>query len=307
MGSLLSALKSGSGGGSSKVKGCLLSGQTSLTDQFPGAALNLEDPVSGLEDSALLRDMDDFVKRGRSLLAQLQNYKGSSEAIRKAITSPTPENEQAAYTSLSPMISLLRDSYVLSSEIESQIPNIIDALLKADNSSVDHSSAAILFAQIMDYTFQRIIHRIKNINENDPNHISSETTNQMSLFYAYHNPMIKTIIDKVLRTVDSSNKSKFLKQLSMLSSGAYTSGAVSASNKYLYARILMTCAILYDWISDTGVFISKSQIPILEVVSFIRKNVTEAHEAYLVSIQLGCKHFNDKETPNPVKKAFSSD
>ncbi|PVV00336.1 hypothetical protein BB560_005288 [Smittium megazygosporum] len=294
MGNLLSIFKSGSSqNGESSASGNFLYGQTSLSSQFPKAALSLECEIDYDTTDELSQKLIACLERSEDCLSKLKNYTGSSNYIRTAITTPTPENEELAWKSLSPMITLLRDCFVLSHDIESLIPGTLEVLLSDDDDDSDlRMNVAILFAKLIDYSFEfdntkmglsdiqndlsfyrRILPRVKNSLKDENNDLlSSEVTNQMSLFYAYHNPMIKTFVDKV------NNKNDFLEQLLILAAGV-------------------------------GVFSQKSKLPILQVISLIKKNVPnkEAEKAYLLSIQLGSKHFYDKDMNPSVKKAFGAE
>ncbi|OMJ26864.1 Protein FAM49B [Smittium culicis] len=137
--------------------------------------------------------------------------------------------------------------------------------------------------------------------------LSTDITNYMSLFYAHHNPMIKIIVDQTQRTISPNNRLDFLQSLAVLSAGVINSVKKGVPNMqiYLYVRILMTTCIMYDWMSKQGVFVPSSKIPILEVVSLIFQHTNANATGYLVSIQLGCKNFNDPSTPHLVKSAFA--
>ncbi|PVU93043.1 hypothetical protein BB559_003476 [Furculomyces boomerangus] len=309
----------------------LLQNQTTLAQRFPNTFLILE--VSTSTEDALCKDMDLCIAKGTQLLAKISLYKGSSSQIRQAISNPTPENEQIAWESLTPMVSLLHECYHLSCNIESQIPRVLSVILSNPSPDDDqvyshYSQIAKKFAQIMDYSFQfdtlkfglsdiqndlsyyrRMISRIRDRDDGvieKGKLLSNDITNQMSLFYAYHNPMVKTIVDQTQRTIKNTDKSSFLSNLVMLSAGSINSirKGTPSSTLNLYIRILMTTSIMYDWISEDGVFQPSSEIPILEVVSVIRDYTMANASGYLVSIQLSCKNFNNPKTPQPVKKAF---
>ncbi|OLY80386.1 Protein FAM49-like protein [Smittium mucronatum] len=324
----------------SNLKSNLLEGQVSLSILYPSIYLKLEAHNSstlGLpdpkDDDALCKDLSNSIEKGSKLLERISRYKGSSALIKAAITTPNNENETAALKSIIPMILLLKDCYLLSCEIESHIPRVLSVLFQSngnpdsDNLYSQGSIVALKFAKIMDYSFQfdtlkmgltdiqndlsyyrRMSPKLDqyDLPENNDSELSTDITNYMSLFYAYHNPMIKIIVDQTQRTISSYNKPDFLQSLAILSAGVINSVKKGVPNMqlYLYIRILMTTCIIYDWISDHGVFVSSSKIPILEVVTLILQYTNANATGYLVSIQLGCKNFNDPNTPLIVKSAF---
>ncbi|KAJ2842990.1 hypothetical protein GGI22_007365 [Coemansia erecta] len=104
--------------------------------------------------------------------------------------------------------------------------------------------------------------------------ISQAVSNKMSLFYAYHNPMVKAVVDSVSQYAkESDNETLVLDCLSALAGGSYNtikqSRADSAKSERLCVLILVTCCVLYDWISTSGVGSPQSAINSKAVLDLI--------------------------------------
>ncbi|KAJ2182330.1 hypothetical protein GGF45_000906 [Coemansia sp. RSA 551] len=95
--------------------------------------------------------------------------------------------------------------------------------------------------------------------------IPHDVSNQMSLFYAYHNPMVRTVIDSATKFAqESGNEQIVLDCLSALAAGSASTvkhaRADSAKSERMCMLVLVTCCILYDWISPKGVSDAQSGI-----------------------------------------------
>ncbi|KAJ2287718.1 hypothetical protein IWW55_006659 [Coemansia sp. RSA 2706] len=104
--------------------------------------------------------------------------------------------------------------------------------------------------------------------------IPHDISNQMSLFYAYHNPMVKTVVDSATQFAkDSGNEQVVLDCLSALAAGSFSTvkngRADSAKSERLCVLVLVTCCVLYDWISASGVGSAQSGIDVEAALSLI--------------------------------------
>jgi len=70
--------------------------------------------------------------KGPSILEKLKSYAGCEEAIRKAITTPGAETEEAAWNAVVPAVEQLKEFYDFSLELESCFPKLLVALCKTD-------------------------------------------------------------------------------------------------------------------------------------------------------------------------------
>jgi len=70
--------------------------------------------------------------KGPRLLEKLSNYAGCEESIRRAITTPGPESEEAAWNTVVPAVDQLKEFYDFSLELESCFPKLLVSLCKSD-------------------------------------------------------------------------------------------------------------------------------------------------------------------------------
>jgi len=57
------------------------------------------------------------LERAFRILQELQDYKGASQEIRKAISTPDVETEKQAWDAVLPLVSKLKDFYLFSKEL----------------------------------------------------------------------------------------------------------------------------------------------------------------------------------------------
>ncbi|KAJ2685750.1 hypothetical protein GGH99_003670 [Coemansia sp. RSA 1285] len=159
--------------------------------------------------------------------------------------------------------------------VEQVIPDVLDELCN----HVDHEDSAVtdrsrglarLLADLMQnaFAFDALKDDIAKYA------ISQDISNKMSLFYAYHNPMVKVVVDSASQYArESNNEQLVLDCLSALASGSYNtvkqSKADSAKSERLCVLVLVTCCVLYDWISASGVGSPQSTINAKAVLDLI--------------------------------------
>ncbi|KAJ2339612.1 hypothetical protein GGH92_006636 [Coemansia sp. RSA 2673] len=119
---------------------------------------------------------------------------------------------------------------------------------------------------------------IKSQNDDiSSNVIPHEVSNQMSLFYAYHNPMVKTVVDSASQFAkDSRNEPLVLDCISALAAGSFNTvkqgKADGPESERLCVLVLATCCILYDWISPQGIGSAQSSIDVKAVLDMVSEH-----------------------------------
>ena len=159
---------------------------------------------------------EQMLNQGPEILEKIASYKGCEEFIRKAITTPTPENEEAAWKAVLPAVDRLQEFFDFATTLEEIFPMLLVALCAEDprHSLKNKQALAKQLADILDFVlrfddlkmvnpaiqndfsyYRRTLNRMK-INKKDGNvKIRDELANRMSLFFAYPTPMMKVLSD----------------------------------------------------------------------------------------------------------------
>ena len=98
------------------------------------------------------------LERAHRILQELQDYKGASQEIRRAIGSPDTETEKQAWEAVLPLVIKLKDFYLFSKELEKLVPKILMELCAGPMSPTLHleSQQALVkqFAEILEFTLK---------------------------------------------------------------------------------------------------------------------------------------------------------
>lgn len=90
------------------------------------------------------------------ILDRLFKYDGCEEYIRKAITTPGAETEEAAWNAVLPAVDQLQEFYDFSLELEACFPKLLVALCKNDpkDSLASQQALAKLLANVFDFVLR---------------------------------------------------------------------------------------------------------------------------------------------------------
>ncbi|KAI8870699.1 DUF1394-domain-containing protein [Ramicandelaber brevisporus] len=243
-------------------------GGSSAAMLYSNVHLNLKDPSATPSEQPLVAHFAQLLSRCPEMLAALRNYRGSQELVKLALTTPTPENEEAAWASLAPDVMQLQEFFEFARAIETSMPELLQELCTpsadsspvlrpqdpADGNAVDrgyampttpvtpvgvgdgnnnssgmasvivaHQALVKQFADILSFAFEfdelkmaapsiqndfafykRTSHRMMKSNSENVRKsvMSGDITNRMSLFFAYHNPMFRVVIDTITQFIN---------------------------------------------------------------------------------------------------------
>jgi len=160
------------------------------------------------------------------ILDRLFKYDGCEEYIRKAITTPGEETEQAAWNAVLPAVDQLQEFYDFSLELEASFPKLLVALCKNEpkDSLANQQALAKQLADVFDFVlrfddakmvnpaiqndfsyYRRTLNRMK-LSKKDMNiKIRDELANRMSLFFAYPTPMMKVLSETTVKFLSSDS------------------------------------------------------------------------------------------------------
>jgi len=73
-------------------------------------------------------EVAEYLRESDKILAEITKFKGCDEAIRKAITSPGPETEKAAWDAIVPSVDTLKTFFDFSTALDQVLPKLLVAL-----------------------------------------------------------------------------------------------------------------------------------------------------------------------------------
>jgi len=294
--------------------------------------IDFENARPSEEEQQLHATVAEVMERSTSIIESLLKYTGCEEYIRKAITNPGPETEDAAWEAVLPSVDQLQQFYEFSIELEQCFPKLLVALCKNDPKEQLPASNALAkqLADVFDFVlrfddakmvnpaiqndfsyYRRTLNRMKLSRKDTNIKIRDELANRMSLFFAYPTPMMKVL---------SETTAKFLTQDTSVPRDNVTSALATLANvchdmvqnkrfskeayTLLSLRAMVGAIILYDHVSEHGAFIKKSPINIKGCINVLKENINNA-DGLLNALRFTTIHLNDPETPGTVKQMLA--
>jgi hypothetical protein len=295
--------------------------------------IDFENARPSEEEQELHTTVADVLNKSPQILDRLLKYTGCEEFIRKAITTPGPETEDAAWDAVLPAVDQLQQFYDFSIELEGCFPKLLVALCKNDPKSQlsSHKALAKQLADVFDFVlrfddakmvnpaiqndfsyYRRTLNRMK-LSKKDTNiKIRDELANRMSLFFAYPTPMMKVLSEttaKFLSTDVSVPRENVTSALATLANVCHdmVEGKKFTQENYnlLSLRAMVGSIILYDHVSEQGAFVKKSPINIKGCISVLKNYQGHNTDGLLNALRFTTIHLNDAETPGAIKQMLA--
>jgi len=267
------------------------------------------------------------------ILERLFKYDGCEEFIRKAITTPGPETEEAAWNAVLPAVEQLKEFYDFSLELEACFPKLLVALCKNDpkDSLANQQALAKQLADVFDFVlrfddakmvnpaiqndfsyYRRTLNRMK-LSKKDLNiSIRDELANRMSLFFAYPTPMMKVLSETTVKflssdsTVPRDNVTTALATISNICHDMVFQKKFESDGTNMFCLRAMTGAIiLFDHLHPQGAFAKKSSINIKGCINVLKSYTASPTDGLLNALRFTTIHLNDPETPNAIKQLLN--
>jgi len=295
--------------------------------------IDFEKPSIKTEERALYEEIGRVLNKASEIVEHLSNYKGCGDLIRKAITSPNADNEDAAWAAVLPCVDRLRDFYDYSIELEHCVPKLLTSLCKENpvSSLQDNQGLAKLLADLFDFVlrfddlkmtnpaiqndfsyYRRTLNRLKLSKTQDRQvTIKDDLANRMSLFYAYPTPMMKCLGETTQKFLSSNAKINEQANLT-LATMANACNSMVERKRFdneainLFCLRAMTAAIvLYDHVHPVGAFHKRSPVHIRACVLTLKNHKPAPPESLLNALRFTTVHLNDDDTPSSIKQLLA--
>jgi hypothetical protein len=274
-------------------------------------------------------------EKGPQVLARLFGYTGCEEYIRKAITTPGPETEDAAWNAVLPAVEQLQEFYDFSLELEACFPKLLVALCKNDpkDSLANQQALAKQLANTFDFVlrfddakmvnpaiqndfsyYRRTLNRMKLSKKEMNIKIRDELANRMSLFFAYPTPMMKVLSETTVKFLQSDEGSGVPREnvtnaLSTMANACHDmvfKKKFELDNTNMFCLRAMTGAIiLFDHLHSSGAFAKKSPINIKGCINVLKTYTNSPTEGLMNALRFTTIHLNDPETPASIKQLLN--
>jgi hypothetical protein len=295
--------------------------------------LDFENAQPGEEEKEIHGAVAACLNKSPLILERLFKYDGCEEFIRKAITTPGPETEEAAWNAVLPAVEQLQEFYDFSLELEACFPKLLVALCKNDpkDSLANQQALAKQLADVFDFVlrfddakmvnpaiqndfsyYRRTLNRMK-LSKKDMNiKIRDELANRMSLFFAYPTPMMKVLSETTVKflssdsTVPRDNVTTALATIANVCHDMVFKKKFESDTTNMFCLRAMTGAIiLFDHLHPQGAFAKRSPINIKGCINVLKSYTTSPTDGLLNALRFTTIHLNDPETPNAIKQLLN--
>ncbi|XP_063406047.1 CYFIP-related Rac1 interactor B-like [Mytilus trossulus] len=283
------------------------------------------------------------LEKSQTILKDIQQYTGATEAIRQAISNPKSDDLQdKAWQSVCPLVGKLKNYYEFSNEVDGIVQELLQVLCSNDLSPREHleQQQALFrqFADILDFVlrfddlkmtnpsiqndfsyYRRTLSRMKLANEEHivENIVSNEMANRIALFYANSTPMLKVLSEATTKFVSThkdlpvENTTDCLSTMAdickvMIESPEFTSRFQSVETKLFCLRVMVGVIILYDYVHPVGAFAKGSSIDIKGSIKVLKDQEQRRVEGLLNALRYTTLHLNDESTPKTIKSMLAT-
>ncbi|KAI9207593.1 uncharacterized protein BJ171DRAFT_278041 [Polychytrium aggregatum] len=262
----------------------------------------------------------------------MSHYNGCGDYIRRAISTPNRETEEAAWKAVCPAVSNLKDCYEFSQRLEDAFPRALHFFCQGDigRNLESHQATAKRLADMLhfaskfdeikmnnpniqnDFSFyRRTLSRMRMSNTQRAVIVNEDLANRMSLFYAHATPMTKSLIDSTQVALSRRNFSEeaLTDCLSILCAICYNIVSKNAgANQPLTdfcLRVIVVSVVLYDNVTQAGAFSKGSKLNIRSTVRLIQQFGGAHANSLMNALRYTTVHLNDEATPKGIKQLFA--
>ncbi|KAJ3279732.1 Protein fam49a [Borealophlyctis nickersoniae] len=267
-------------------------------------------------------------------LDALRNYTGCGDAIRRAISSPSRESEEAAWAAVCPAVLKLKEYYEFAQRLEEAFPRLLAFLCTGDmlRNLEQRQATAKRLADILHFVsqfdelkmgnpnvqndfsyYRRTLSRMRMSNPSQQNVVvHDELANRMSLFYAHSTPMTKSLIDSSIalvtanKGISADSVTDIFAVLSGICYNAVTKNRAQGAMVDYCLRVLVVCIILYDHVDPNGAFAKTSKLNIRASVRVIQTSGGSGSNGLLNTLRYSTLHLNDESTPKTIKQMLAA-
>jgi len=296
-------------------------------------SLDLENATPSENEKEIHSAVAACLDKAPVILDRLFKYDGCEEFIRKAITTPGEETEEAAWKAVIPAVDQLQEFYDFSLELEAVFPKLLVALCKDEPKEglTNQQALAKQMTDIFDFVlrfddakmvnpaiqndfsyYRRTLNRMKLSKKDLPIKIRDELANRMSLFFAYPTPMMKVLSETTVKFLSADSSVPRENVTSSLATMANVCQEMVARKKFESDKTNMLCLramtggiILYDHLHPQGAFAKKSPIQIKSCINVLKSYTASPTDGLLNALRFTTIHLNDPETPNAVKQLLN--
>jgi len=299
---------------------CLVNSQT-----FEAVDINLsEDSRPAREEEKIFARVQESLAKMAPNMKLIEDYTGCQELARKAMNTPSPETEKAAFEGLLGAVSSIASFFNFTKELEAVVPELLIALASAPPAA---ESGAVFIPEALGFQLAQLFEfalefdRTRMLRPNLSNDFSyyrrllpkfskhpklkikDDEASGMALFTAEHIPMMNCLVKASARAQEkNSNVSRVLAIM------ANSCKQALVDKKFPHPATAMTCAramtaaiVISDHIDVFPVFNKKSPVAVRACILILKKDFPK-EASLLNAIRYSTRNFGD--APPALQELF---
>jgi len=271
--------------------------------------------------------VDDVLKSAPDVLKKIEEYKGCQDLARKAMSTPTYENEKEAFEGLLAAVDSIATFFDYAKSLERVLPELLLVIAKGAPSDekgqaqslADQQALAKQLADIFDFTlrfdqtrmmrphlsndfsyYRRLLPKFSKLPQVK---IKDDEASGMALFTAEHIPMMSCLSKAAARALE---KNEFVTvTLSIMANSCHK---MIKSKKFPKRETNLFCAramtgsiVLFDHVEQLGAFHKRSPIQLRACIQLLKREFPK-EISLLNAIRFSTKHF--KDAPANIQDMF---
>lgn len=298
-------------------------------NSYDDVELNFEgNPSPSEADAKVYAEVAEVLSKTKEIFGMIENYKGCQDLARKAMSTPTHENEQAAFEGLLTVVDSISAFFQFCQKLESIFPQLLIAIANDTNVQlgpkqkglVIPDAMALQLAQIMEFAleFDRVRMMQPNLsndfsyyrrllpkfNKHPDIRIKDDEASGMALFTAEHIPMMNCLSKAAARAQEKNMYvGKILSVMANSCNKALKTKKFAADQEMTMtvARAMTASIVIFDHIDTLSVFHKKSPVHVKSCVLTLKKDFPKDFPL-LNAIRYSTKHF--QEAPQSIQDLF---
>jgi len=266
----------------------------------------------------IYREVEAIFRESKRVQSLIEGYEGCIELVRKAMKTPTKENELSAFEGLLGAVESIAAFYDYTTQLARVTPEVLAALSKAPLSEQQALATQLgqifAFALVFDQTrmmrpnlsndFSYYRRLLPKFSKHPELKVKDDDASGMALFTAEHIPMISSLT-KSCEAVSGGGE-QFQDTLASFANSCFrllkTKKFSNPATNLLIARAMTGAIVLFDRIaSGTDAFSKKSPIVTRECIQLLKKEFPK-EGGLLNAIQFSTKNFS--RAPTSIQSLF---
>jgi hypothetical protein len=287
--------------------------------------IDMENAKPTNKEMKIYEMITEVLKQGQDVQKMIEEYKGCTDLARKAMSSPTPDNERAAFEGLLGAVDTISAFFQYSKELEKSVPELLVTLASPSHDEskqtlADQQALAKALADVFDFVlrfdqtrmqrptlandFSYYRRLLPKFNKHPEVKVKDEEASGMSLFTAEHIPMMSCLGRAAAKALQKNEH-----VTAALSVMANSCMKMIKSKKFLKFETNLFCAramtgaiILYDHTHPLGAFHKRTPIAMKACILLLKKEFPK-ETALLNAIHFSTKNF--KSAPSNIQELFN--